>query len=345
MAGVKEDNDIGRRSPDPRHDDHRHHRHHHNNHGHGHRKGNGGGDKVIIKGDDNNVSVHSRSRIARHKRHDHSPEHTEMATHEGHQHHVHARKYIPRHQSHHARPSTDHVEHSKSSHHSDQDRTEKHTRSVLINNVEGEEKYLVPNDHPSQRVTVIEGDGISKVLTKVKRGDPEIEGVPGSVEIMVWFRSLSSTHPTQCSLLSHTLQSQSTKSVDGQRIASLVLVHPDSTMAEFGNNTFILNASENNHTQLYLVALNTTDPGLQGEDIPVALKVPVFNPDSASMEGYCATYDPQPPAPAPLSAEPCFYDEPTGPHKSQVFAYTPSTSVIRPMWFSGENDEEFSWRP
>lgn len=135
-----------------------------------------------------------------------------------------------------------------------------------------------------------------------------------------------------------TLQSQSISSEDGQRIASLVLVHPDSTMAEFGNSTFILNASESNFTQLYLVALSATDSGVQGEDVPVALKVPVFNPDSASIEGYCATYDPQPPAPAPLSAEPCFYDEPSAPHKSQVFAYTPSTSVIRPMWFSGEND-------
>ena len=114
-------------------------------------------------------------------------------------------------------------------------------------------------------------------------------------------------------------------------------------MAGFGNNTFILNASEGNYTQLYLVALNTTDSGVQGEDVPVALKVPVFNPDSASMEGYCATYDPQPPAPAPLSAEPCFYDEPAGPHKSQVFAYTPSTSVIRPMWFNGEGGEEDSF--
>lgn len=126
----------------------------------------------------------------------------------------------------------------------------------------------------------------------------------------------------------------------GQRIASLVLVEPDSAISEFGNSTFILNASENNRTQLFMVSLNTTDSGVQGEDIPVALKVPVFNPESASIEGYCATYDPQPPAPAPLSVERCFYDEPTGAHKSQVFAYTPSTSVIRPMWFSGETDEE-----
>ena len=132
-------------------------------------------------------------------------------------------------------------------------------------------------------------------------------------------------------------------SEDGQRIASLVLVQPDGAMAEAGNSTFVLNASESNSTQLYLVALNRTNSGVQGEDVPVALKVPVFNPDSASMEGYCATYDPQPPAPAPLSAEPCFYDEPTAPHKSQVFAYTPSTSVIRPMWFGGETDEEDSF--
>lgn len=152
-------NDIGRRSPEPRHDDHHHHHHHH---GHGHHKGHGGPDKVIIKGDDNNVSVHSRSRIAR--------------------------KYIPHHQLHNGESATDHVEHNGSSpDDSSQDRTEKHPRSVLINSVEGEEKYFVPDDYHGQRVTVIEGDGISKVLTKVKRGDPGIEGVPGSVEIMVLF--------------------------------------------------------------------------------------------------------------------------------------------------------------
>ena len=289
---------------------------------------------MIIEGDDNNVSVDSRSLLARHQPHDHSSENTETAIHEGHQHHVHARKYIPRRQPHHGESSTDRV---GKPHHGDQDQTEEHPRSVLINSVEGEEKYLVPDDYRGQSVTLIEGDGISKVLTKIKRGDPGIEGVPGSIEIMVRFWSLYLVYPAY-----RALQSQSTKSEDGQRIASLVLVHPDSTMAEFGNNTFILNASESNSTQLYLVALNTTDSGVQGEDIPVALKVPVFNPDSASMEGYCATYDPQPPAPAPLSAEPCFYDESTGPHKSQVFAYTPSTNAIRPMWFSDGSDEEDS---
>lgn len=287
---------------------------------------------MIIKGDDNNVSVHSRSWISRNQHHDHSPEHTE-AVHEGHQHYVHAREHVPHHQLDH-----DH-DRSRLAHHGGQDRTEKLARSVLINSVEGEEKYLVPDDYLDQRVTMIEGDGITKVLTKVKRGDPGIEGVPGSVEIMVRFPPLSFAYPAQHFPFA-PLQSQSAKSEDGQRIASLFLVRPDSTMAEIGNNTFILNASEGNYTQLYLVALNTTDSGVEGEDVPVALKVSVFNPDSASMEAYCATYDPQPPAPAPLSAEPCFYDEPTGPHKSQLFAYTPSTSVIRPMWFNGDDSED-----
>ena len=333
------ENDIGRRSPDPRHGGHRHHHDHHDHHGNGHHKGHGDGavDKVIIKGDDNNVSVHSRSRISRYQ---HSPERAETTAHEGHQHHLHARKYVPRHQFNRGGSSVDYAGRSKSAHRDGQDREEKQARSVLINSVEGEKKYLVPDNYLGQRITVIEGDDISKVLTEVKRSDPGIEGVPGSVEIMVRFPTLSPAHHTQCSHYLAPLQSQSAQSEDGRRIASLYLVHPDSTMAEFGNNTFILNASEGNYTQLYLVALNTTDSGVQGEDVPVALKVPVFNPDSASMEEYCATYDPQPPAPAPLSAEPCFYDESTGPHKSQVFAYTPSTSVIRPMWFDGEGSED-----
>ena len=186
---IKGDNDnvhLGRRSPLPDH------RHHHHDHGHEHHKGHGGGDKVIIKGDDNNVSVRSRFRIARRQHHDYSPDHTEAIAHKEHQHHVHARKYIPRH---HVGSSINNAEHNKSPDHSDQNQTEKHPRSVLINSVEGEEKYFVPDDYPSQRVTVIEGDGISKILTKVKRGDPEIEGVPGSVDIMVPFPSLSLACP------------------------------------------------------------------------------------------------------------------------------------------------------
>lgn len=44
----------------------------------------------------------------------------------------------------------------------------------------------MPDDHQDQRIAVIEGDGISRMLSKAKRGDPGVEGVPGSIEIMVW---------------------------------------------------------------------------------------------------------------------------------------------------------------
>lgn len=118
-----------------------------------------------------------------------------MATaHEGYQHHLHARKYVPRHQSDRDGSSVDPAGRSKLAHHDGQDRIEKQARSVLINSVEGEKKYLVPDDYLGQRITAIEGDDISKVLTEVKRGDPGIEGVPGSVEIMVRFPTLSFTH-------------------------------------------------------------------------------------------------------------------------------------------------------
>lgn len=118
--------------------------------------------------------------MVRHQRVSYIPDLQEGGVH----HEVHARKYVPSHQVHHDSESADR-KHSQSSHRADQDQSEKHPRSVLINSVEGEEKYLVPDDYQDQRVTMIEGDGISKVLAKAKRGDPGIEGVPGSIEIMV----------------------------------------------------------------------------------------------------------------------------------------------------------------
>ena len=47
----------------------------------------------------------------------------------------------------------------------------------------------MPDEYQDQRVTVIEGDGISKVLAKAKRGELGTEGVPGTIEIMVRFHS------------------------------------------------------------------------------------------------------------------------------------------------------------
>ena len=178
MASGKQDNDISRRSPRPRHD--HHHDHHH--HGHGNRKGDGP-DKVIVKGDDNDVTIHSRSRILRRQRRSYLSELPETTSYH---HHAHSRMFVPLHQPNHSGGSpTDHAELDKSSKRSDKDQTVEYARSVLINSIEGEEKYLVPDDYQDQSVNVIEENGVSS-LAKAKRGDPGIEGVPGSVEIMVW---------------------------------------------------------------------------------------------------------------------------------------------------------------
>ncbi len=62
---------------------------------------------------------------------------------------------------------------------------------------------------------------------------------------------------------------------------------------------------------------------------------------SASNVPFCATYDPDPPAPAPLTAEECTED-PVGGRRSQLFAFDRITRVVRPMWFniqaSGNNE-------
>lgn len=59
----------------------------------------------------------------------------------------------------------------------------------------------------------------------------------------------------------------------------------------------------------------------------------MFDVTSASNVPYCATYDPDPPAPAPLTAEECTED-PVGKRRSQLFAFDRTTRVVRPMWFN-----------
>jgi hypothetical protein len=74
----------------------------------------------------------------------------------------------------------------------------------------------------------------------------------------------------------------------------------------------------------------------------VTIRLEMFNVTSASNVPYCATYDPDPPAPAPLTAEECTGD-PVGTRQSQLFAFDRTTRVVRPMWFnaqdSGKDDE------
>ncbi|THH09728.1 hypothetical protein EW145_g1798 [Phellinidium pouzarii] len=136
------------------------------------------------------------------------------------------------------------------------------------------------------------------------------------------------------------------------------------------SSPFILDASNTTHTQFYLVvsepavpangtladtlaALNavasskseTDNDGIPSTpDIKVTLQVPVFEPAEAAMRAYCATFDPNPPAPAPLFMDACFDEltassdasDPTV-HKSQTFAYDPVTGTIKPVWYAGNS--------
>ncbi|KAG8988626.1 hypothetical protein FRB90_002636 [Tulasnella sp. 427] len=113
----------------------------------------------------------------------------------------------------------------------------------------------------------------------------------------------------------------------GEKIASLLLSSDPAA-----NNAFVLNASNSSATHVFLVPTNSTSAAAAPNDgsIPVALHVPVYSPDAASMLDYCMTYDPNPPAPSPLTAQGC--TDQVRDHQSQIFAYNPSSGVIVPMW-------------
>ncbi|KAI5122509.1 hypothetical protein M0805_001417 [Coniferiporia weirii] len=167
--------------------------------------------------------------------------------------------------------------------------------------------------------------------------DTSASGVPGTVDIMV---SGTAT----------------------ERLASLVLSSvPDNSTANSTSSTnttqaaspFILDASNTTQTQFYLVALPSESPisaleassssngGPSSSDVRVTLQVPVFVPLEAAMRPYCATFDPNPPAPAPLAMQRCFSDMESSAgnssdpsmHKSQIFVYDPVSGSIRPEWF------------
>ncbi|KAG8933919.1 hypothetical protein FRC02_010950 [Tulasnella sp. 418] len=114
-----------------------------------------------------------------------------------------------------------------------------------------------------------------------------------------------------------------------RKIASLMLSNDPSD-----KTSFVLNASNSSATHVFLVPVkssnDTTTAESSEETIPVTLHVPVFSPDEASMVQYCATYDPNPPSPSPLTAQPCTSEVTT--HSSQIFSYNPANGVIIPMW-------------
>ncbi len=92
---------------------------------------------------------------------------------------------------------------------------------------------------------------------------------------------------------------------------------------------------------LHASSSNSSKPMLSPNEIGVMVQVEMFDVNSASNVPFCATYDPDPPAPAPLTAEECTED-PVGKNQSQLFAFDRITRVVRPMWFNVQdsvNDE------
>ena len=81
---------------------------------------------------------------------------------------------------------------------------------------------------------------------------------------------------------------------------------------------------------------NSSKSMLTPDEIGVTIRLEMFNVASASNVPYCATYDPDPPAPAPLTAEECTGD-PVGKRRSQLFAFDRTTRVVRPMWVNAQD--------
>ncbi|CAD6574941.1 MAG: hypothetical protein TREMPRED_001256 [Tremellales sp. Tagirdzhanova-0007] len=157
-------------------------------------------------------------------------------------------------------------------------------------------------------------DGDVTVINHKRQSPTDMGGAPGYIDV---------TSPVF-------------NSTTAQRIASLVLSTSNGTDA---NSTFVLNASNNIRTQVYLVPVNSTTPSNTTEGpIEVNLKLPIFVAASATVEQYCATFDPSPDAPAPLTVMPCVDDDSA--HESQKFLYNPDTGVIHPDWTPSTTSQE-----
>ncbi|KAI0642028.1 hypothetical protein C8Q79DRAFT_268652 [Trametes meyenii] len=279
---------------------------------------------VILKGDHDHVSVHRR--VPAPHRH-----HTDRVIVKGSNQHVHVgrlslphhhRRRHHHHHHHHHHPSDEVVVKG------DDDRVHIHKRTqwsrypIMISGNRGKSYLLHYGMGPRPETSS------SLDLNINLRREEMFEGVPGSIAIV----------------------SPVANSTSGQRIASLVLANAakDGTPSEINpGSSFVLDASEVNSTQLYLVPFpegstsNSTSTNAVTKEsfVKVLLKTPVFDPASASLKPYCATFDPYPAAPAPMTMESCNDSgSPDDEHKSQVFAYDPTTGAIRPMWFQGEDD-------
>ncbi|KAH9893170.1 hypothetical protein C8Q73DRAFT_647551 [Cubamyces lactineus] len=291
------------RSPEP------HHHHHHHS------------DEVVVKGNDDHVKVHRRSPNP------HTHHHHEVIV-KGDNQHVHVgRSPLPAPLPHHHHRPEKVIVKGDHDHVNVHDRRSSHIgrHSIYINSGNGGNRapYYVVS---SEKGTQPDPERSLLDLNVNLRRDDQPGGVPGSVDIM----------------------SPVVNSTTGERLASLVLAAPSNDTAgeNATSSTFVLNASDSDRTQMYLVAspdagdgsssnnstmLNSTD---SATFIRVTLQMPMFDAASAQLRSYCATFDPSPAAPAPMTAEECRQGPSQDAHKSQVFAYEPDTGVLHPMWMN-----------
>ncbi|KAI1790244.1 hypothetical protein LXA43DRAFT_1062230 [Ganoderma leucocontextum] len=304
--------------------------HHHHHHG-----------EVTVRGGHDGVHIHHRTP---HRRHHHL-----KAVVEGDNQHVHLGRSpvaSPEPHHHHHRPDKvvvngdhDHVYvHGK--------RSRDHRHPIVIAGNRGK-AYLIPHLGTDSPVSAFAS---ARIHT---RRDGQIDGVPGTIEIM----------------------SQDTDSKE-TRIASLVVATPSNGTTVAGS-PFVLNASDTDRTQMYMVPLEfdfeytlgpscssigrlpCSSPGwlytavdwltcgstgqlyiaVNGVNQRSLFEPSRFRQGSAKLESYCATFDPRPPSPAPMTVERCMANPSSSDlHKSQVFAYEPYTGIIRPMWYEDEDD-------
>ncbi|KAI8996476.1 hypothetical protein BD414DRAFT_520368 [Trametes punicea] len=356
---VKGDNDHLHlhRSPSPRHHDHHEkvvvkgdhdsvHVHrspepapHHHHHYH---------DEVVVKGDHDHINVHRRS-PAPHRHHHHG----EVVI-KGNNQHVNLRRSPspspgPHHHHHHHHHDADNVVVKGDNDHINVHRRRqpglRRSAPIVITGNYGE-AYLV--SHSGHLQSALSG-GLLDMNLHLRR-DELGNGVPGSIDIMVCL-----LHVLLRTRVTIIKQSEVAGSDVGQRIASLVLAAPSNrstsdNSTSLTRSTFVLDASDTDRTQMYLVptpdsagdsstsnatASNTT---VSNSFMKVSLQMPVFEEASAQLKPYCATFDPRPDAPAPMTVESCMDGSSNDEHKSQIFAYEPGTGIIRPMWFEGEDD-------
>ncbi|KAI9440666.1 hypothetical protein H4582DRAFT_2097482 [Lactarius indigo] len=171
-------------------------------------------------------------------------------------------------------------------------------RSVFIAGEQGQ-SYIVP--HVAKRASAQKPFG----LPSLSKRNGDIDGAPGRIDIM----------------------SPIADSTDGKRIASLVLASASSNSTSATsddpttyNSEFVLNASETESTQMYLLPAPDSSTAqstsmLASDEMKVTIRLAMFDRASASISPFCATFDPNPPAPGPLTAQECA-DDPVGEHRT-----------------------------